>query len=73
MREGSVLVLYTDGITEAESPAREHFGLERLRDVVAAHRGENASSIHHAIRSTLESFIAGAKHSDDTTLVVMKF
>jgi len=70
---GSTLVLYTDGITEAENPAKEHFGLERLGHVVASHRAESPASIHQAIRSSLETFVGSEKFSDDTTLVVMKF
>ena len=37
---GEALVLFSDGVTEARSPAGELFGTDRLRDVLAAHDTE---------------------------------
>ena len=73
VRAGTIVVLYTDGITEAENPAREHFGLERLNSISVAHRSETAGNVHNAIRTALKTFTSESNPTDDTTLVVMKF
>ena len=70
--QGSTVVLYTDGVTEAESPVREHFGMARLCGVVAAKHGETARGIHEAIRGALTAFTGECQPSDDSTLVVLK-
>jgi phosphoserine phosphatase RsbU/P len=70
--QGSTVVLYTDGVTEAESPVREHFGMARLCSVVAAKHGETARGIHEAIRAALMAFSGECRPSDDSTLVVLK-
>lgn len=71
--EGSGLILYTDGVTEAESPAGEHFGTARLAAILKAHHKETASSIHDAVRDSLKVFMGECEPTDDTTLVVLKF
>ena len=71
--EGSTLVLYTDGITEGENAANEHFGASRLNAVVKTHLEETATGIHHAIRNSLEAFAGERQPTDDSTLVVLKF
>jgi len=70
---GSTLVLYTDGVTEAESPTGEHFGISRLDSVVKAHHTESADRIHTAIRESLKAFMGERQQSDDSTFVVLKF
>ncbi len=71
--KGSALVLYTDGVTEAEGPAGEHFGTARLNAVVKAHHSETAESIHGAIRDSLKVFMGDCRPTDDSTLVVLRF
>jgi phosphoserine phosphatase RsbU/P len=70
---GSTLVLYTDGVTEAESATGEHFGTARLDALVKAHHSETAASIHEAIRGSLKDFMGECRQTDDSTLVVLKF
>ena len=70
---GSTLVLYTDGVTEAESPSGEHYGISRLNSLVKSHHAESADRIHTAIRASLEAFMGERQQSDDSTLVVLKF
>jgi len=70
---GSTLVLYTDGVTEAESGSGEHFGATRLNAVVKAHQTESAAEMHRSIRASLKTFMGGCRQTDDSTLVVLKF
>jgi sigma-B regulation protein RsbU (phosphoserine phosphatase) len=68
---GDVLVLYTDGVTEAMSPAGELFGMERLQDVVRERAGEGAGSVVRGIREAARTFQEGRK-TDDLTIAVLK-
>jgi serine phosphatase RsbU (regulator of sigma subunit) len=73
IQQGSSLVLYTDGITEAQNSTGEHFGLERMDSIALQHRSETARHIHDGIRNALRQFTGESNPTDDTTLVVMKF
>jgi sigma-B regulation protein RsbU (phosphoserine phosphatase) len=70
---GSVLVLYTDGVSEAENMADEQIGLERLMAIVSEARLNSASKIHGSIRAALGEFVGDAPVHDDSTLIVLKF
>jgi phosphoserine phosphatase RsbU/P len=69
-----ILVLYSDGIMEAQHPdTGEEYGLERLRQVVARHAFFTAEEIKSRILSDVLQFCAGGKAADDITLLVIKF
>lgn len=70
---GSTLVLYTDGVTEAENAKHEQYGDARLMDTVAANRHATTQDLCSAIESDVHSFTAGYEQSDDITLFVLKF
>jgi sigma-B regulation protein RsbU (phosphoserine phosphatase) len=71
VRPGDVLVLYSDGVTEAMSAAGEFFGEERLQDVVRRLRGERAATIVRGIGDHVSEFRVGGL-DDDMTIVVVK-
>lgn len=64
------LVLYTDGINEAQSPAGELFGLKRLREVVIANNTNLADSGDAIIKNVLD-FVDTAEQSDDMCVVAV--
>ena len=70
---GDKVVIYTDGVTEAQNTAAEFFGKKRLQDVVAAHAGESCTAIHDAIQEAVAAFTEGAAQSDDITVLVLEF
>lgn len=70
---GSTVVIYTDGVTEAEDPTDEQFGMDRLNAVVCTHHTETAAEMHTAIRAALQDFIGERMPTDDSTLIVLKF
>ena len=49
-----MLVVYTDGVSEAENMAGEQFGMKRLSALVARERSRSASEIHSSIRAELD-------------------
>lgn len=69
---GDLLVLYTDGVTEATDPQGGFFGSERLTTVVAENASLSAHELVHALRDALRSFAAGATQSDDVTILVLR-
>jgi sigma-B regulation protein RsbU (phosphoserine phosphatase) len=69
---GDVLVLYTDGVTEAFNTDHEMFETERLVEVVHAHATASAQELVEAIESGVTTFAGQAPQSDDLTLLVMR-
>ncbi|HBI43469.1 MAG TPA: stage II sporulation protein E [Planctomycetales bacterium] len=68
---GDQLVLYTDGITEAEGPSGELFGTERL-DKVLENCSVTATDLLQAVLDAVQEFTAGRPAADDRTLLVAK-
>jgi serine phosphatase RsbU (regulator of sigma subunit)/signal transduction protein with GAF and PtsI domain len=69
---GDALILYTDGVSDAENPSMERFERESLKDVVEAHRSRSAQELVQAINSAVTSFAGDAAQYDDFTLVVVR-
>jgi serine phosphatase RsbU (regulator of sigma subunit)/pSer/pThr/pTyr-binding forkhead associated (FHA) protein len=70
---GDKIVIYSDGVTEAQNLEKGFFGKRRLREVVEAHAGGSCGAIHEAIQEAVAAFTEGAAQSDDITLVVLEF
>ena len=68
---GDVFVLYTDGITDANSPGEELFGLERLRETVCTAGSRSAPDLLNLIFDRVREFQAGAVQYDDMALLVV--
>jgi serine phosphatase RsbU (regulator of sigma subunit) len=69
---GDMLVLYTDGVTDARNPRRGLFGERRLLAAIRAARGRPADEVGSAIVAAVDAFSAGAPQFDDLTLVVVR-
>jgi HAMP domain-containing protein len=69
---GSRLVLYSDGLVEAVSPAGEPFGYERLEDVVSAAAGLSGSGLTKTILDALAEHSDGVPAADDLTILVVE-
>jgi serine phosphatase RsbU (regulator of sigma subunit) len=72
LRSGDVLVLYTDGITEARSREDEEFGEDRLAHIARHSLAESAEGVARRIVSAVTEFSGLAHQEDDITLVVLK-
>jgi serine phosphatase RsbU (regulator of sigma subunit) len=70
--KGDLLVIYSDGVTEANDLAEEEYGEERLTSELRKHRGESAETIVRAITESVSKFAEGAPQADDITLIVAK-
>jgi serine phosphatase RsbU (regulator of sigma subunit) len=72
LETGDLLVLYSDGVTEAINAAEEEYGDERLASVLARHRARTAAEIVIAVTEDLAAFTAGCPQADDITLLVLR-
>jgi phosphoserine phosphatase RsbU/P len=69
---GEILVLYTDGVTEAQNPEGEEFGRERLADAVKANRQLGARELISAVQNVVLEWTDGRGATDDVTYFVIK-
>lgn len=72
LREGDMMVLYTDGITETQDGSGEMFGRERLCRAVHAFRGAPPEAVIDGVLHELCVFSGSETFQDDVSLVVMK-
>lgn len=73
LRPEDMLVLYTDGITEAENAAQEQFGEGRLLETVDSHRNVCAAAMVERVCAAVQEFVAGAEPSDDLTILAVRY
>ena len=79
VKPGSVMVIYTDGVSEAEDSSEEQFGMDRMSVVVRSNSDRSAQEVHDAIRSAIEEFVgtveegADSHAHDDSTMMVLRF
>jgi len=73
LHSGDKIVIYTDGVTEAQNLQGEFFGRQRLRHVVAEHHAGSSHSLHEAIQNAVAAFTESAPQADDITLVVIEY
>jgi len=72
LQSGDVVLLYTDGITEATDAELEMFGEERLEQLLAEHAKGTAKDVLDAALAELARFTGVDRHDDDVSLMVIK-
>ncbi len=66
-----ILFLYTDGLTEAENGCRSLFGMQRITDVIAAHKGSPQELIE-TMTAAVHQFVGDTEQSDDLTMLAFR-
>lgn len=69
---GDAVVLYTDGVSEAQDAAGTFFGLERLVEATAGLRHEAAPALTDGVLKAVRAFAGGAPQSDDITILTLR-
>ena len=69
---GEMLLLYTDGVTEAMNAAGELYGEKRLEAAANADAGEGPEALVRAVRADVASFAQDAEQSDDITILALE-
>lgn len=69
---GDLLLLFTDGVSDARNRKGERFGERRVLDVVRRHRTESSAVVADRVLREVEAFLDGARAPDDLTVVVVR-
>ena len=72
LEPGDLLLLYSDGVTEAADPAGEQFGGHRLAELVRPDRDRPLAEVLESIRDALDDWTVGAPPGDDITVVAAR-
>jgi phosphoserine phosphatase RsbU/P len=72
LSSGQSLVVYSDGLTEAQNEAGEFYGLDRFKDLCSQCRSISAQSFGERILSTISAFEGDARRTDDLSLVILQ-
>lgn len=72
LAEGDTLVMYTDGVTEAEDVDKNLFGDSRLASVLGELKGADSGTIVDTINKKVKEFAGDAPQSDDVTVLVIR-
>ena len=72
-QSGDIMLLYTDGITEAKNFKREEYGYERLKETLEANKELPAEDLRDKLIQNLYEFSGEQDVDDDYTLVLVKF
>jgi sigma-B regulation protein RsbU (phosphoserine phosphatase) len=70
--QGDLIVLYTDGVTEAANKNGEEFGIKRLTGAIVNSKNKSSEEIISGTLDSIKSFIGSAPQADDITLVIIK-
>ncbi len=72
LHKDDVLVMFTDGVSEAMNNQEEEFGEDRLEEVAFAHKKNSAGEILDGIKQEVQNFTQGNAQSDDITMIILK-
>ena len=72
MQTGDILILYTDGVTEATNSKQEQFGINSIKEIIKQNHAKPTDEIVGHIIDSLEKFTEYKPFEDDITLVIAK-
>lgn len=72
LEPGEGVIVFSDGVSEAENIEGEEYGMERLREVVQQNISRSAAGLRDKIESSVSAFTKTAPANDDITLVIVK-
>jgi len=70
--EGDILVVYSDGLTDAENPRDEMFGEERLLEIIRRDARAGSEAVERGILQAIGDFTEGVPQTDDITFLVVE-
>jgi serine phosphatase RsbU (regulator of sigma subunit) len=72
LSHGDVVILTSDGVIEATSPAGEMFGFARLEQIASTGPATRAHAMLEHLRAAVDAFVAGGEPHDDVTIIVIR-
>jgi len=73
LHSGDMLVLYTDGVSEAENDGGDEYGIERLQKVIGEHRTGSTEKLIDACKQQLNQFRGRRERFDDETFLAIQY
>jgi serine phosphatase RsbU (regulator of sigma subunit) len=73
LRPGDRLVIFSDGVVEAQDPRGQEYGDARLAEVLKGIRAEDAAGTLDRLMASVDSFVGTAPRSDDITCLVLRY
>jgi len=73
LKPGSLLFLYTDGLTEAENPVHELFGMDRILEEARKDSKQSPADFVSSMKAAVHTFVDGAEPSDDLTMLAIRY
>jgi len=70
--KGDILVVYSDGLTDAQNPREEMFGEERLLQIIRQEAPSGSQAVERKFLKAIEEFTQGVPQTDDITFVVVE-
>ena len=72
LQPDDLLLIFSDGICEAENEADVEYGEQRLQQFAVEHRAMKADELRNAIFQEIDAWSGARERNDDQTLVIMK-
>ncbi len=72
LKNGDIIVAFTDGVNEVENPAGEEFGERGIIRFIQSHRGQAAAEISNGLYRRIKKFSKNRKFRDDFTILIVK-
>jgi phosphoserine phosphatase RsbU/P len=72
LESGDLLILFSDGVPEAQNPAQDKYTEERLKQAVLRHRDLPVGELSNRVLDELKGWILDAEQYDDMTLVIVR-
>ena len=69
---GSMMLLYTDGLNEAENRQKQQYGEDRILQLMASHASQTTRDIIEALKADVDQFRDGAEQNDDLTMLAFR-
>lgn len=72
LERGDVMVVYSDGLTEAENPAGEMLGEQLVKEIICRDASLGAEALEHSLLEAIHNFTRGRSQTDDITLMIVE-
>lgn len=69
---GDMVIMYTDGVTDAQNPLNEFYGMERFSKTVQANRRRPPAELEKLVLEDIDRFLDGAPQPDDMAMVILR-
>jgi serine phosphatase RsbU (regulator of sigma subunit) len=73
LKPNDLIIMFTDGVSEAQNTENEEYGEERIKEVILKNSNNTPEELNNAIFNSLEDFRGNAEQFDDITIYSFRF